>query len=149
MGRKESNQTNNQIRKYHNHKLQTNPPYREEELQNIYSNKTSNRHNSKSTSSFFLVKMIAKKKNRKDIKKCIPKQRPTQNPHRQCELHKTMTTEPPHLNGQQPKPLGGGLNAFYQHQLFAQDSDVVNKQSLISSHEGFLTSAMHHHRETI
>ena len=25
---------------YHNHKLQTNPRYREEELQDIYSNKT-------------------------------------------------------------------------------------------------------------
>ena len=29
------------IRKYHNHKLQTNPWHREEELQDIYSNKTS------------------------------------------------------------------------------------------------------------
>ena len=28
------------IRKYHNHKLQTNPWHREEELQYIYSNKT-------------------------------------------------------------------------------------------------------------
>ena len=28
------------VRKYHNHTLQTNPRYREEEPQNIYSNKT-------------------------------------------------------------------------------------------------------------
>ena len=27
--------------------------------------------------------------------------------------NESTTTEPPHKNGQQPKPLGGGLNAFY------------------------------------
>ena len=32
------------IRKYHNHKLQTNTRHRQEELQDIYSNKTSKRH---------------------------------------------------------------------------------------------------------
>ena len=31
------------IRKYHNHKQQTNPRHREEELHDIYSNKTSKR----------------------------------------------------------------------------------------------------------
>ena len=31
------------IRKYHNHKQQTNPQLREEEIQDIYSNKTSKR----------------------------------------------------------------------------------------------------------
>ena len=40
------------IRKYHDHKPQTNPRHCEEELQDIYSNKT--------ISSLFLVKMIAK-----------------------------------------------------------------------------------------
>ena len=29
------------IKKYHNHKPKTNPPHREEELQDIYSDKTS------------------------------------------------------------------------------------------------------------
>ena len=28
---------------------------------------------------------------------------------------------------------GGGLNAFYWHQIFALDSDVVNTQILFSS----------------
>ena len=39
------------IRKYHNHKLQTNPRHREEELQDIYTNKTSKDNKSKATSS--------------------------------------------------------------------------------------------------
>ena len=33
----------NMIRKYHNHKIQTNPRHCEEELQDIYSNKASKR----------------------------------------------------------------------------------------------------------
>ena len=48
------------IRKYHSHKLHTNPRHHEEELQDIYSNKTSERQKSKATSSLFLVKMVAK-----------------------------------------------------------------------------------------
>ena len=48
------------IRKYHNHTQHTNSPHREEELQNIYSNKTSVRQKSKATSSLLLFKMIAK-----------------------------------------------------------------------------------------
>ena len=37
----------------------------------------------------------------------------------------TTTTEPTPQNGQQPKPLGVGLNAFYWYQIFALDSAVV------------------------
>ena len=44
---------------------------------------------------------------------------------------------------------GGGLNAFYRHQIFALDSAVVEAQKMLSSHGGFRTIAMHHHRETI
>ena len=33
--------------------------------------------------------------------------------------------------------------------LLTLDSVVVNTQKPFSSHEGFLTNAMHHHRETI
>ena len=36
------------------------------------------------------------------------KKEQTQNPNKQWQIHET-TTEPPPLNGQQPKPLGGGL----------------------------------------
>ena len=45
------------IRKYHNHKLQTNPWHREEELHNNH--ETPGRQ-SKATSSLFPIKMIAK-----------------------------------------------------------------------------------------
>ena len=54
------------------------------------------------------------------------------------------TTEPPPQNGQQPKPL----NAFYWYQIFALDSAVVETKNMLSSHGGFLTIAMYHHRET-
>ena len=43
---------------------------------------------------------------------------------------------------------GGGVNAFYWRQIFSQDSGVKT-QKLLSSHRGFLSNAMHHHRETI
>ena len=62
--------------------------------------------------------------------------------------NRSTTTEPPPKNRQQPKPLGG-LNAFYWYQIFALDSAVVEAQKMLSSHGGFLTFAMYHHRETI
>ena len=61
---------------------------------------------------------------------------------------KSTTTEPPHLNGQQPKPLRA-LNAFYWYKIFALDSAVVEIQEMFSSHGGFLTNAMYHHGETL
>ena len=61
---------------------------------------------------------------------------------------KSTTTEPPPLNGQQPKPLGG-LNAFYWYQIFALDSAVVEVQEMFSSHGGHLTNAMYHHGKTL
>ena len=48
------------IRICHNHTLQSNPRRREEEPQNIYSNKTSKKNKSKEMSSLFLVEMVAK-----------------------------------------------------------------------------------------
>ena len=36
------------VRKYHNHKLQTNPPHREEEPQDIHNNKTPKRQQKQS-----------------------------------------------------------------------------------------------------
>ena len=62
---------------------------------------------------------------------------------------KSTTTEPPPYNGQQPKPLGGGLNAFYWYQIFALDSAVVEVQEMFSSHGGHLTNAMYHHGKTL
>ena len=37
---------------------------------------------------------------------------------------------------------GGGLNSFYWYQIFTLDSAVVEAQTLLSSHGGFLTIAM-------
>ena len=37
----------------------------------------------------------------------------------------------------------------FTYQIFALDSAAVKTQNLFTSHEGFLTIAMHHHRETI
>ena len=62
--------------------------------------------------------------------------------------NKSTTTEPPPKNGQHIKPLGGS-NAFYLYQIFALDSAVVEAQTMLSSHGGFLAIAMYHHRETI
>ena len=46
------------IRKYHNHKLQTNPVHHEEELHNNH--ETPGRQTKQATSSLFPTKMIAK-----------------------------------------------------------------------------------------
>ena len=62
--------------------------------------------------------------------------------------NESTTTEPPALNGQQPKPLGG-LNAFYCYQIFAIDSAVVEAHKILRSHGGVLTIAMYYHRETM
>ena len=44
---------------------------------------------------------------------------------------------------------GGFFNPFYWYQIFALDSTVVEAQKMLSSHGGFITIAMYHHRETI
>ena len=41
--------------------------------------------------------------------------------------NESTTSEPPPLNGQQPKPLGD-LNTLYWYQIFALDSAVVEAQ---------------------
>ena len=61
---------------------------------------------------------------------------------------KSTTTEPPLQDGQQPKRLGD-LNAFYQYQIFALDSAVVEVREMFSSHGGYLLNAMYHHGETL
>ena len=58
-----------------------------------------------------------------------------QNPHKPLEVHKNnlyTTTEPLPSNGQQPKLLGGGLNAFYWRQIFALDSVGVKTQKMFN-----------------
>ena len=43
---------------------------------------------------------------------------------------------------------GEGLNAFYWYQIFTLNTAAVEAK-MLSTHGGFLTIAMYHHRETI
>ena len=88
------------IRKYHNHKLQTNPLHREEKP---HSNHQIDKQ-SKAASSLFPIKMIAKLEwTQQNIEHV---QNPTMGVAIDNESTTTTTTEPPPKNGRQPKPLG-------------------------------------------
>ena len=139
------------IKKYHNHKLQTNPWHREEEPRN--NNETPGRQEdklNKVTSSFFPIKMITKlewtqSKAQQNIELL---QNPTVNgSNNQQRINNNRTTALERTAAQTTG--GGGLNAFYWFQIFALDSAFVEAQKMISSHAGFLSIAMCHHRETI
>ena len=95
------------IRKYHKHKLQTNPWYREEDPHNI--DDTPGRQ-SKATSSLFPIKMIAKLEwTQSNAQQNIER---LQNPTMGVLINnESTTTEPPPKNGKQPKPLGVGGGA--------------------------------------
>ena len=134
------------IRKYHNHKLQTNLWHGKEEP-----------HNNHET---------PEKKAKQSDQLSLPHQddcetsmghevthNETYNNYRipQWESQSTMNQQ------QQNHPLRmdsnlshwGGLNAFYWYQISALDSVVVKAQKMLSSHGGFLHFAMYHHKETI
>ena len=75
-------------------------------------------------------------KTRKDTKYSIAKQRPTTTPPPQT-IGKIINNEPPHKDGQQPKPhgeVGGGRGAqlYLSGQSFALDSAVVETQQLLA-----------------
>ena len=59
-----------------------------------------------------------------------------------ASLERTLST------AQQNKDQTRNPHAFYRYQIFALDSIVVITQKLFSSHGGFLTYAIYHHRET-
>ena len=65
--------------------LQMNPRHREEEQQNTYSHKTSGRQLKQSN--YHSLPRQGVNENRKNTKRCIIKQRPTQNPHKYSEVH--------------------------------------------------------------
>ena len=75
------------IKKYHSHTPQTNLRHREEESQNIYSNKTSVRQY-KATSSLFLFKIFAKLERKKS------------NAQQNKDKHRTPTTNGKHTKQQ-------------------------------------------------
>ena len=56
--------------------------------------------------------------------------------------NESLSTEPPPLKGQQPKPLGGGGFILLAPKIFALYSVVVKAQKMLSSHGGFLTIAI-------
>ena len=73
------------------------------------------------------------------------------NLHKQLEQQKTMNQQQQNhrLRTGSLKATGGGVNAYYWYQILAQDSVVVKTFNFFSSHGGFLTYAMYHHREAI
>ena len=80
------------IRKYHDDKLQTNPRHREEELQEIYSNKTSKRQQKQSNNISFLRHDDCK--TRKD-KVMHTKTKPNTEQNQKSEPPNLYTYEPP------------------------------------------------------
>ena len=103
------------IRKYHNHKLQTNPWHREEGPRNNHEIPGRPPKQSNAINSLYPIEMIAKleqtqsnaQQNIRTIRRAITESH---------NNNKSTTTELPPWNGQQPKPLGGGgrggLNIF-------------------------------------
>ena len=92
------------------------------------------------------IKMTAKLEGHKTRNnKTMTKQRI---PHKQWEQQRINRTKLPEWAAAQATGRGGGLNAFYQQKTFALASIIVKGQNLISSHGGFQTIALHHHRET-
>ena len=60
----------------------------------------------------------------------------------------TATTEPTPKNGQQPNQPGAKMHLIGSKSV-PYIYVVVKTQTLFKSHRGFLTNAMHHHREVI
>ena len=134
------------IRKYHKHKLQTNPWHREEEPQNNHD--TPGRQTKQSNQ--LSLPHQDDCKTRRDIKKRTTKHRTFTESHngsnsnQQVNNNRTTALE---WTAAQAKRWGG-LNAFYWYQIFALDSAGVELQKLFSSHGSLLTIAFYYHAET-
>ena len=129
------------IRKYNNHTLQTNH-------KTFIVPRHPKDNKSKTTSSLFLVKMIAKLA------------RTQSNAHQNKDQHRTLTKNGRYIkqkiSNNRTSALErtavsatGGLKCIYWRQISALDFVVVKTKKMFSSHGAFLTNAMHHHRETI
>ena len=124
------------IRKYHSHKLQTNPRYREEESHNNHETPGRQKKQSNQLSlphqNDCKARMNTKLKNNKH--RTIPEsynwssnQQRINNNNRTTALERTAAK------------ATCDLNAFLWYQIFALDSDVVEAK-MFSSHGGFLTT---------
>ena len=111
------------VGKYHNHKVQATPWYPEEEANTITSNRDKNRSNQLS------LPHRDNCKARMDTKKRTTKHRTVTESHNGSNIQQRINNDrAPPKNGQQPKPLGRGLNAFYRYQIFALDFVLVEAQ---------------------
>ena len=133
------------IRKYHNHKPHTTLRHRKEEPLNHHetpgrqikqSNELSLPHQDDCN-----TRTYTKQRTTKHI--TITDSHNGSNNEQKVNNNKTTAL------GQQPKLLGGALNAFYWYQIFALDSATVEVQEMFSSHGGHLTNAIYHHGETL
>ena len=128
------------IRNNHNHKLQTNPWDRKEEPHNNH--ETLVRQTKQSNQLSFPHQDNCK--TRMDTKyRTITESHNGSN--NQQRINNNIIT----ALGRTAANATGGLRAFYWYQIFTLDSTVVETQNMLSSGGGFLTIAMHHHRETI
>ena len=118
------------IRKYHNHKLQTAPWYREEKPLNHH--ETPGRQIKQSNQLSLPHQHDCN--TRMDINSVQQNTEQPQTPTTGATTNKkSTTTEPPPQNGQQPKPPGGP-NALHWHQILTPDSAAIEAQETLSTH---------------
>ena len=141
------------IRKYHNHKLQTNPWHREEEphknhetpgRQTKQSNQLSLPHQDDCKTRRGIMLRTTKHRMITDNKERL--QTPTMGVIINNNYSNNNSTTA--LERTAAKPAGG-LNAIYWYKIFDLVSADVEKQEMFSSHGSLLTIAMYHHGKTL
>ena len=131
------------IRKYHNHKLQTDPWHHEEEPHNTHETLWIQ---TKQSNQLYLPDQDDCK-TRMDIKSRITKHRTITKSHNESINQQRINTN--RTTALERTAATRGLNVFYWYQIFALDSTVVEALNVLSWHGGFLTIAMYHHVEII
>ena len=113
------------IRKYHKHKLQANPWH----LKDSHNNHETQGRQTEQNNQLSLPHQ-GDCKTRMDISNVQQNKEQLQNPTMGVTINnESTTTEPPPYIRQQPKPWGGGLNAFFWYQIFTLDSTVVEAKT--------------------
>ena len=125
------------IRKYPNHKLQTNPWHRKEEPHNNH--ETPGRQTKQSNQ--LSLPHQDDCKTRRDVKKRTTNHRQITEFHNGSN-NKQQVNNNRNTTLERTKPTRG-LKSFYWYQIFALDSAVVDVQKMFSSHGSLLTIAMY------